>query len=108
MKMLKNSLLYLLLSAAPVFAADAEAVLERARAAAGEERYAAALEHLAQIQAFHYRETGAMPEALFYIAWIYQQTKAPERSADAVRELNRFYPESRWTLKANRDILTEQ
>jgi hypothetical protein len=107
-KTLKILLLWLLLPAAAAFAANAGEILKTARAAVEEKRYADALEQLARIQAFHYRDTEALPEALFYIARIYQLTEAPERSAQAVRELNRFYPESSWTLKANREISTDQ
>lgn len=98
----------LLFAALTTFGVSVSEELESAKTAFAEEQYAEALEHLAQIQAFHYREAEQMAEALFYVALIYQKTEAPERSAQVVRELSRFYPESPWSLKAEEEILTNQ
>jgi tetratricopeptide (TPR) repeat protein len=107
-KRIKSILFCLFVSAAIVLGGSAETELEAARTAIAEERYANALEHLARIQAFYYNDVERMAEALFYAALIYKKTEVPERSAQIIRELNRFHPDSPWNLKAKEEILKDQ
>ena len=72
----------------------------RARLAVAGGNYKEALQHLARLQAFHYREKEWMPGALFYEGLASKQVDMPEAAGFAVRELETLYPASRWCQMA--------
>ena len=79
---------------------NAAAEFIRARLAAAGGDYKGALQHLARLQAFHYREQEWIPGALFYEGLVSKQVDMPEASGFAVRELQTLYPASRWCQMA--------
>ena len=79
---------------------NAAAELIRARLALAGGNYKEALQHLARLQAFHYREQEWMPGALFYESLVSKQADMPEAAGFAARELETLYPASRWCQMA--------
>ena len=82
----------------PTDSAAADFIRARLSVAGGENK--AALQHLAHLQAFHYREQEWMPGALFYEGLVSKQADMPEAAGFAVRELETLYPASRWCQMA--------
>ncbi len=78
--------------------AAAEFIRARLAVVGGDNK--AALQHLARLQAFHYREKEWMPGALFYESLVSKQADMPEAAGFAVRELETLYPASRWCQMA--------
>lgn len=78
----------------PADTAAAEFIRARLAAAGGNNK--TALQHLARLQAFHYREQEWMPGALFYEGLVSKQADMPEAAGFAALELKTLYPASRW------------
>lgn len=68
---------------------------------------AAALTHLARLQARHYRETGWIPPALYYEALICRETGADPGGPSARQELQTLFPDSEWAQKARESFRTD-
>ncbi len=79
---------------------NAAAEFIRARLALAGANYKEALQHLARLQAFHYREQEWIPNVLFYEGLASKQADMPEAVGFAVRELETLYPASRWCQMA--------
>jgi tetratricopeptide (TPR) repeat protein len=82
--------------------AAAELIL--ARLSASRSDYKDALQHLARLQIFYYREKEWMPCALFYEGLVSKQVGLPAASAAAVQELETLYPASRWCRMAKEQL----
>ncbi|NOU35680.1 MAG: hypothetical protein HOO88_02755 [Kiritimatiellaceae bacterium] len=82
--------------------AAAEFIL--ARLSASRSDYKEALQHLARLQIFYYREKEWMPCALFYEGLVSKQAELPTASAAAVQELETLYPASRWCRIAKEQL----
>jgi hypothetical protein len=82
--------------------AAAELIL--ARLSASRLDYKDALQHLARLQIFYYREKEWMPCALFYEGLVSKQVGLSAASAAAVQELETLYPASRWCRMAKEQL----
>jgi hypothetical protein len=82
--------------------AAAEFIL--ARLSASRSDYKDALQHLARLQIFYYREKEWMPCALFYEGLVSKQAELPAASAAAVQELETLYPAGRWCRMAKEQL----
>jgi hypothetical protein len=82
----------------PADGAAAEFIRARLSVAGGD--YKQALQHLARLQTFYYRETEWLPPAVFLEGQIYKKTGQVRATAYVAEELNRSWPGSVWSRRA--------
>lgn len=82
----------------PADSAAAEFIRARLSVAGGDDK--AALQYLARLQAFYYREAEWLPPAVFLAGQIYKKDGQIGAAAYAAEELTRSWPESIWSRRA--------
>lgn len=82
----------------PADSAAADFIRARLALASGDNK--AALQYLARLQAFYYREAEWLPPAVFLEGQIYKKTGQTGAAAYAADELTRIWPGSIWSRRA--------
>jgi len=82
----------------PADSAAAEFIRARLALAGGNDKQA--LQHLARLQAFYYREADWLPPAVFLEGQIYKKTGQTGAAAYAAEELTRIWPGNVWSRRA--------